>query len=97
VSAEARWLKMKRTLAIALMLAMPLLLIFAVALHTHYADTRPQQPQPSTGQVYPLNVHGTMVYLTWGEDMAAAWVFVGGVLCGVLGGALWRSVERHKK
>jgi hypothetical protein len=83
---------MKRVIAFGLMWAMPFALVFSVILHAHYADTRPHHPLPDTGEVYPLNVHGTLVYLTWGEDFAATWVFYGGILCGVLGGALWRSV-----
>src|SRR6266702_3745069 len=60
---------------------------------TQHVDTRPHKPQSNSGQIYPLNVHGTVVYLTKGEDFAATWVFYGGLFCGIIGGAMWRSIQ----
>jgi hypothetical protein len=51
-------------LAILLMWSMPSLLVLSVFLHSHHADTRPEKPEPKTGRIFPLNVHGTVVYLT---------------------------------
>jgi hypothetical protein len=30
----------------------------------HFAGTRPRQPNPATGNVYALNTHGSVAYLT---------------------------------
>ena len=30
----------------------------------HYAETRPRVRNPTTGHIYPLNTHGSVVYLT---------------------------------
>jgi len=32
-------------------------------LNYHYMDTRPDRPQPEINRIYPLNVHGSVVYL----------------------------------
>ena len=30
----------------------------------HYAETRPRVRNPAAGHIYPLNTHGSVVYLT---------------------------------
>jgi len=85
---------MKRVLALCLLWAMPVLLISSVYLHKEYADTRPTEPRPAEGRVYPLNVHGTVVYLTRIEDIAVTWLLPGGMLCAIAGAALMRSIKR---
>ncbi len=88
---------MKKILAIFLMWTMPLSLLASVYMSGYYADARPQHPQPSKGEIYPLNVHGTVVYLTKLEDFAQTWIFNGGLICGIIGGALWRRVQRENE
>lgn len=34
------------------------------ALWYHYAETRPRVRNPTAGYIYPLNTHGSIVYLT---------------------------------
>jgi hypothetical protein len=34
-----------------------------------FTFTRPQTPVPGTGHIYPLNEHGTIVYLTYWEHL----------------------------
>ncbi len=41
----------------------------AVALWMHYDRTRPPVPDPSVGRVYPLNTHGSIVYLVRAERL----------------------------
>src|SRR5262249_60921442 len=41
----------------------------------HYAGTRPRDPNPRRGNIYPLNTHGSVVYLTVTDCI---------VLCGAL-------------
>ena len=37
-------------------------------LRTHYDSTRPRIPDPGAGRIYRLNTHGSIVYLTRGEE-----------------------------
>jgi hypothetical protein len=56
--------------------------------------TRPHLPAPALGQVYPLNVHGAVVYLTYREHFVAGgwtWLFAA-----VLG-ATWVLLSWHHK
>jgi hypothetical protein len=56
--------------------------------------TRPRFAAPASGQVYPLNVHGTVVYLTYWEHLVAGgwtWLFAA-----VLG-ASWALLSRYHK
>jgi hypothetical protein len=39
----------------------------ATVLWYHYAGTRPKNPQPETGNIYELNTHGSVAYLTFGD------------------------------
>jgi hypothetical protein len=42
-----------------------------------FAFTRPRTPMPATGRVYPLNVHGTVVYLNcWENVITGGWAFL---------------------
>ena len=56
---------------------------------TYFAYTRPRAPEPAFGKVYPINVHGTVVYLTRFEYLIAGppmfWaMFCSGVAVGLL-------------
>jgi len=86
---------MRKVLAICLLWAMPVLLVLSVYLHKEYADTRPLQPRPEEGRVYPLNVHGTVVYLTKIEDIASTWLLPSGMICALIGAALMHSIKRE--
>jgi hypothetical protein len=48
------------------------------------AYTRPEKPQPEIGRIYPLNIHGTVVYLTKKEDLQMKWLFHGGTIIFVI-------------
>lgn len=50
----------------------------------HYALTRPAIRQPEGGRVYPLNTHGTVVYLTSREHFLLYSLIVVGVVCFLL-------------
>ena len=47
----------------------------------HYAFTRPAVRQPGAGRVYPLDTHGTVVYLTSHEHFLLYSLMVVGVVC----------------
>jgi hypothetical protein len=42
-------------------------MLSATGLWYHYAGTRPTTPQPETGNIYELNTHGSVAYLTYGD------------------------------
>lgn len=73
-----------------------LLLSFGFALiwlhlNTVYVNTLPTKPQPDVGRSHPLNVHGTVVYLTDDEQL---WLFTfqyGAPVIAILAGLLLRS------
>ena len=55
-----------------------------------YTSTRPREPQPELQRIYPLNIHGTIVYLSEEEDSQLKWLFLIGVLS--IGGAVTFNV-----
>ena len=59
-------------------------------LESLYGRTRPRVPDQAIERIYPLNVHGTVIYLTKGEDQLHFWTFAGGLLVAIGGGALFQ-------
>jgi hypothetical protein len=47
-----------------------------VYLDYHYMYTRPENPQIDTGRTYPLNIHGTVVYLDKHENFIMESLFI---------------------
>ncbi len=62
-------LKMKKRVAIALLLSMFSLLISWTGLFNYYANTRSKVPDPVSGRVYLINSHGAIAYLTRDENL----------------------------
>lgn len=61
-----------------------------------FVFTRPRAAMPSSGRVYPLNVHGTVVYLTYVEHLITGQInFVIAVLSGFVWMLLARREARH--
>jgi hypothetical protein len=48
------------------MMATPMAIL--VSLNSHYLSVCPKVPDLQTGQIYPLDNHGTIVYLTEAEN-----------------------------
>jgi len=46
-----------------------LLMILTAYMYFHYADTRPTVPEDKIGRIYPLNVHGRVIYLVRQEQL----------------------------
>jgi hypothetical protein len=46
----------------------------------HYALTSPRTPDQATGQVYPLNTHGSISYLNSGEQHLLWALMASGIL-----------------
>lgn len=67
---------------------------------TYFAYTRPQFPERAIGRIFPIRVHGTIVYLTRCEYLLAGppmfWTVLGlflavGVMLAILGNPFSRS------
>jgi hypothetical protein len=71
------------------MFAASLLLIWY--LYDFYGRTRPRQPEPSLGRIIPLNNHGTVVFLTKGEDNLLIWIFYSQCVFGSLTGIFFMN------
>lgn len=52
-----------------------------VCLFWHYAETRPIAAQQQVGRVYPLNIHGRVVYLTRPEHIGVDLLEATAVVC----------------
>jgi hypothetical protein len=46
-----------------------LLMILTAYMYFHYAGTRPTVPEDKIGRIYPLNVHGRVIYLVRQEQL----------------------------
>jgi hypothetical protein len=57
------------------------LLLANVGLWYQYAGTRPKSAQPAEGRIYALNTHGSVVYLTLGENVCLWSLELGGAGC----------------
>jgi hypothetical protein len=66
---------------------------FWLYLHSYYVNSFPKVPQIALGRIVPLNVHGTIVYLTERESSELTWLSVGAMACGICGGALWKKAS----
>jgi hypothetical protein len=59
-----------------------------VFLSIYYMHTMPDTPQMEAKRVYPLNIHGSIVYLTKGQELLLKLLFWGGGLTGMSAGIL---------
>lgn len=57
-------------------------------------DHRPQAPVQLTGEVVPLNVHGTTVYLTRIEYVVSEYSLFIGIFSGIAGGAVLQGIKK---
>lgn len=65
----------KKIIAILIAVTIFSCLGFGVYLYYHYAFSLPNKPQPEIGRIYPLNMHGTIVFLTKHEHLQLKWLF----------------------
>ena len=76
--------------------------IWTYELWDQYFQYLPRSPNPATGSIYPLNIHGVVVYQTLSErshlDKWNHWSF-GIFLCGMVLGGIhqWRWGQSRKK
>jgi hypothetical protein len=46
-----------------------MVMILTAYVYFHYADTCPTVPEEKIGRIYPLNVHGRVIYLVREEQL----------------------------
>ena len=80
---DPRGRRLRAALALAAGIAWLILFFSAIALWTYYDRTRPPTPDPAVGRIYPLNTHGSIVYLLYEERVR---------LYGLIGAALIAGV-----
>jgi hypothetical protein len=71
--------------------------VSSCVLWEHYAHTRPAVQQPDLGRVYPLNEHGTVVYLNSHEHFLLYTLMVVGYGLILLTGAIHYFGKRRFK
>jgi hypothetical protein len=64
-SGQRLWMMVARLLGAAGVL----LMILTAYMYFHCADTRPTVPEDKIGRIYPLNVHGRVIYLARQEQL----------------------------
>lgn len=52
-----------------------LCLAVSVFFSIYYSSSMPRTPDPAAGRIFPLNVHGTIVYLTKSQHLLTKWSF----------------------
>jgi hypothetical protein len=78
-------------------LLMLALLFFGVYMNAYYGIHNPQVADVSSGRIYPINVHGTIVFLDAIENRINFWSFCGGVLAGLFAGICRLYDKNHQK
>jgi hypothetical protein len=76
VTGTKTMVNIKKLVGIVIMIVAFASLISSVYLAYHYAYTRPEHPQPDVERTYPLNIYGTVVYLTKQEDSQLNWLLL---------------------
>lgn len=64
-----------RALKVAAAISLAVWVLANSVLWYHYAQTRPRVRNPTAGHIYPLNTHGSVVYLTLTD-----WIILYGTL-----------------
>ena len=72
--------------------------LIRTSLHYDLSWNHPREPHPESGAIYPLNNHGSIVYLTHDENVLMTTLWYGGMVGGAFGAMLVvlakRRVER---
>jgi hypothetical protein len=87
----------KKIFAISLIGSLPLIIIINWHVRNDYIDSRPKEPKPTEGRVYPMYKHDRVVYLTRCEDfISSIWFIYIGMLCGLLGFTLNKNLKNDR-
>jgi hypothetical protein len=84
-----------RVTSVLLIAAMAAILCAASLLADHYVQTKPAQSDPGSGRTYPVNFHGKIVFVSWGEYLLNGLLLPCAALVGVVGGGVWLAADRR--
>lgn len=93
-SKQARWLRVASVVLAALMMAMGLASFYLQYL---FLTERPTHPVEAIGRVYPANIKGKVVYLSWLESVLDQWTLLAALFVGLLSALLWRAANQKKR
>jgi hypothetical protein len=96
---SAKWGRLLKVTHVACFVGGVIGLLWSMAIYQTYFNNLPRSPNPQTGNLYPLNIHGAVVYQTLQQSCRLdnwqhwSWGFV--ILGAVLGWLYqWRSGDR---
>lgn len=87
----------EKPLVFALITLFPVALLLNVWLENYYGSTMPRTPIADSGHIHPLNIHGTIVYLTRRETIINYLTFLGGGAAALLGAYWAEKIKRRKR
>ncbi|MES0095394.1 hypothetical protein [Mesorhizobium sp. M0030] len=67
---------------------------FHAGLMVYYSNVLPRDPRPEFGRTYPINNHGTVVYLTECEQPELTWLYFAAFAFALSGGVLFASNKK---
>ena len=88
---------LKKILIVTLLTIFFVSLALGIYLNYHYAYNMPRNPQPEFAREYPLNVHGTIVYLTKQESTRLDCLYAIMMFSGLGGAALYIISKRRSR
>lgn len=87
-----------RTIAVILMVPALSVAFYSGTIWNRYLKELPRSPNPTTGRIYPRNIHGIIVYQTHAEqlrldlmDEISTGVFFAGLIIGAIEEKHWRK------
>ena len=86
-----------RTVGVGLMVPALAVWLYTGVIWNRYFDTLPRRPDVASGRVYPLNIHGIVVFQTHAEKLRLVLTDNISFGVGVLGGLICALEERHWK
>jgi hypothetical protein len=72
--------------------------VLKLILYYHFMDTSPQTPNIATNQVYPLNNHGYIFYVTMNQNLWQDILWYAFFVFGLAGGILearWKTIRTN--
>lgn len=83
-----------KAIAVSCWILAACLLVASLQRNAHWGTTRPTSPAPELGQVWELNNHGNVRYVTAGEFWELRGSFAAALLLALAGGWSWRRAKR---
>lgn len=86
--------KILKAISIFFVAVMMTIAFAAMNREIYYSQSQPRAPVSATGNVYPVDIRGTTVYLNRDDFLIQTWLFKGSFIFLVAGIVLWRVAEK---